>query len=75
MINQIIQIFRFILELTQKLLGCTKCKITRNKNGENVSPIETTAVVLVHCIIVNNKYQQNSRVLCTLISHDSFVNG
>ena len=34
-------------------------------NGENVSHLDFTEVVLVHCNIVYNDYQYNSRVLCT----------
>ena len=50
-----------------KLLGSTKNKITKNKNDENVSHIEITEVALVHCNIVNNDYQQDSRVLYTIV--------
>ena len=39
---------------TMKLLGSTKSKITKDKNGENVPHLEVTEVVLVHCDIVNN---------------------
>ena len=39
-----------------KLPGSTKSKITKDKNGENVSHLEITEVVLVHCNIVNNNY-------------------
>ena len=46
-----------------KLLGRTKNKVTRDKNGENVPHLEITEVVLVHCNIVNDDYQQDSRVL------------
>ena len=46
-----------------KLLGRTKTKVTRDKNGENVPHLEITEVVLVHCNIVNDDYQQDSRVL------------
>ena len=49
---------------TMKLLESTEKKITKDKNGENMSHIEVTEVVLVHCDIVNNDYQQ---VLYTLI--------
>ena len=45
---------------TMKLLGSTENKITKDKNGENVPHLETTEVVLVHCTIVNNDYQQGS---------------
>ena len=48
-----------------KLLGSTKSKITKDKNGDNVPHLEINKVVLVHCNIVNNDYQQDSRVLYT----------
>ena len=48
-----------------ELLGSTKSKITKNKNGENVPQLEITEVVLIHCNIVNNNYQQDSRVFHT----------
>ena len=48
-----------------KLFGSTKSKVTKNKNGENLPHLEITDVVLVHCNIVNNDYQQDSRVLYT----------
>ena len=41
---------------TMKLLGSTENKITNDKNGENVPHLEITAVILVHCNIVNNDY-------------------
>ena len=49
------------------LLGSTKNKITKDKNGENVPHLEIAEVVLVHCDIVNNDYQQVSRVLYTFV--------
>ena len=55
-----------------KLLGSNKSKITKDKNGENMSNLEITEVVLVHCNIVNNNYQQDSRALCTFIPNKSF---
>ena len=51
-----------------KLLGSTKNKITKDKNDENVPHLETTEVVLVHCNIANNDYQQDSRVLYSFCS-------
>ena len=48
---------------TMKLLGSTKNKITKDKNGENVHHLQITEVVLIHCNIVNNNYQHDSRVL------------
>ena len=55
-----------------KLLGNNENKITKNKNDENVPYLEITEVVLFHCNIVNNDYQQDSRVLYTFIPHKPF---
>ena len=55
-----------------KLLGSTTNKITKDKNGENVSHLEITEVVLVHCNIVNNDYQQDSRVSYTFVPNKPF---
>ena len=48
---------------TMKLLGSTKNKITKDKTGENIPHLEITEAILVHCNIVNNDYEQDSRVL------------
>ena len=58
---------------TMKLLGSTKNKITKDKNGENVPHLEITEVVLVHYNIANNDYKQNSRVLYTLFQINRLV--
>ena len=55
-----------------KLLGSAENKITKDKNGENVPHLEITEVVLVHCNIVNNDYQQDSRVLYTFVPNKPF---
>ena len=52
---------------TVKLLGSIDKKITKDENGKNVPHLEITEVVLVHCNIVNNDYQQDSRVLYTFV--------
>ena len=57
---------------TMKSLGSTKSKITKDKNGENIPHLEINEVVLVHCNIVNNNYQQNSNVLCTFVPNKLF---
>ena len=57
---------------TTKLLGSTKSRITKNEITENVLNLEITKVVLVHCNIVNNSYQQNSRVLYAFFQNKSF---
>ena len=57
---------------TMKLLGSTENKITKDKNGENVPHLEITEVALVHCNIVNNDYQQDSRVLYAFVPSKTF---
>ena len=54
------------------VLGSNKSKITEDKNGENVRKLKATEIVLVHCNVANNDYQQDSRVLYTLIPNKSF---
>ena len=55
-----------------KLLGITENKIAKYKNEENVPHLEITEVVLVHCNITNNDYQQDSRILDTFVPSKSF---
>ena len=55
-----------------KLLESTKNKITKDENGENVPHLKIAEVVLVHCNIVNNDYQQDSRVLYTFVPNKPF---
>ena len=62
----------FLTPETMKLLGSTKNKITKDKNGENVPHLEITEVVLVHCNIVNNDYQHDSRVLYIFVPNKPF---
>ena len=57
---------------TMKLLGSAENKITKDKNGENVPHLEITEVVLVHCNMVNNDYQQDSWVLYTFVPNKPF---
>ena len=44
---------------TMKLLGNTKNKINRDKNGENKTRLEITKVLIVYCNIVYNDQQQD----------------
>ena len=57
---------------TMKLLGSTESKITKDKNGENVPHLEIVELVLVHCNLVNNDYQQDSRTLFTFVPNKTF---
>ena len=54
-----------------KLLGSNETRKTKD-NGENVPHLEITKVVLVHCNIANNDYQQDSRVLYTFVPNKPF---
>ena len=45
---------------TMNLFGSTDSKITTDENGEDVPHLEITEVLLVHCNIFNNDYQQCS---------------
>ena len=53
-----------------KLLGSTK--ISKNENGDNVPYLEVTEVVLMHCNIINNSYQQKSRFLQIFVPNKWF---
>ena len=55
-----------------KLLGSTKIKEAKDENGEDVPYLEITEAILVHCNIANNDYQQDSRVLYTIVPNKSF---
>ena len=57
---------------TMKSLGSTRDKLTKEKNGENVPHLEITEVVLIHCNIVDNDYQQDSKVLQTFVPNKAF---
>ena len=59
---------------TMKLLGSTESKITKDRNGENVPHLEIVELVLVHCNLVNNDYQQDSRILYTFVPNKTFGN-
>ena len=64
--------FELLTPETIKLLKSTENKMTKNKNDENVPYLKITEVVLVHCNIVNNDYQQDSRVLYTFVPNKPF---
>ena len=54
-----------------KLLGTTENKIAKD-NGENVPHLEIIEVVLVHCNIAINDYQEDSRVLYMFVPNKPF---
>ena len=55
-----------------RILGSTENKITKDKIVENLPHLEIAEVVLVHCNIVNNDYQQDSRVLYMFVPNKPF---
>ena len=57
---------------TMKLLGSTKKDVDQDKDGEDVPKLESVEVVLVHCNLVNNNYQQASKVLFTFVPNKQF---
>ena len=57
---------------TMKLLGSTSNIIHADKNSENVPRLENVEVVLVHYNLVNNSYQQHSRVLFTFVPNKQY---
>ena len=57
---------------TMKLLGSNESKITKDKNGENVPHLEVVESGLIHCKLVNNDYQQDSRILYTFVPNKTF---
>ena len=62
----------FLTPETMKLLGSTESKITKDKNGKNVPHLQVPELVLVHCNLVDNDYQQSSRILYTFVPNKPF---
>ena len=57
---------------TMRLLGSTKKDVGADKNSENVPKLESVEVVLVHCNLVKNDYQQTSEVLFSFVPNKPF---
>ena len=57
---------------TMKLHKNTKSNIDKNEKGKNKLNLEVTEIVLAHCNIANNDYQQDWRVLYTFVPNKSF---
>ena len=75
--NKIVKIKRvcklqLLFPETMKLLASTKKDVDQDKDGENVPKLESVEVVLVHCNLVNNNYQQASKVLLTFVPDELF---
>ena len=61
-----------LTEEAMQLLRSSKKVIDKNKDGEIVPRLETDEVVLVHCNLANNNYQQASKVLFTFVPNKQF---
>ena len=57
---------------TMKLFRKYKKDVHQDKKGENVPKLESVKVVLVHCNLVNNNYQQVSKVSFTFVPDQQF---
>ena len=55
-----------------KLLGSTKKDGDQDKDGDDVPKLEYVEVFSVHCNLVNNNYQQASKVLLTFVPNKQF---
>ena len=55
-----------------KLLGSTKKDVDQDKDGEDVPKLESFEVILVHCNLVNNNYQEASKALFTFVPNKQF---
>ena len=56
-----------------KLFGSTKKDVNKDKDEEDVPKLESAEVILVYCNLVNNSYQQSSKVLFTFVPNKEFA--
>ena len=57
---------------TMKLLESTEKDVDQDKDGEDVPKLESVEVVLMHCNLVSNNYQQVSKVWLTFVLNKQF---
>ena len=57
---------------TMKLFGNPKKDVDNDKDGEDISKLESVEVVLVICNLVNSDYQKASKVLFTFVPNKQF---
>ena len=62
----------FLSPEMMKLLGRTKNDVDQDKDWEDVLKLEYAEVVLVHYNLVNNNYQQASKLLFTFLPNKQF---
>ena len=61
-----------LLKETMRLLGSTLSIVDADKKSENAPKLENVEVVLVHCNLVNNSYQQHLKVLFTFVPNKRY---
>ena len=64
--------YKLLSKETMKLLGSTSNSIDKDKNSELVPKLESVDLVLVHCNLVDNSYQQTSKVLFTFVPNKKY---
>ena len=57
---------------TMKLLGSAKQDVDKDKDGEIVPKLGSVEVILVHCNLVKNDYQDTSKVLLSFAPNKQF---
>ena len=57
---------------TMKLLESTTEDVDQDKDGEDVPKLQSFEVILVYCNLLNNNYQQASKLLFTFVSNKQF---
>ena len=57
---------------TRNCWGSTVQSVDKDNNGEHVPKLESIELALVHCNLVNNGYQQASKVSCTFVPSKKF---
>ena len=55
-----------------RLLGSSADTIDGDKNSELVPKLESVDLVLVHCNLVNNSYQEASKILFTFVPNKKY---
>ena len=62
----------FMSPEVMKFLGSAERKISENKDCENVPQVEITEFILVHCSLVNNEFQRESKILHTFVPNKPY---
>ena len=63
---------RIIIFRNDETIREYKKDVDQDKDGEDVPKLESVKVVLAHCNLVNNNYQEASKVLFTFVPNEQF---